>query len=139
MIDIALLFGKILFLVLLYLFLFAAVKAGIGMVRTGGAARAQRGLGLSVVRGPREITGVTLPLNGPIVVGRSPDADLVIADDFVSSTHLKLTPTPDGLLAEDLGSTNGTLINGQRASRAVRVSAGDVIEIGTNKLKVVRV
>lgn len=139
MIDIVLLFGKILFLALLYLFLFAAAKAGIGMVRTGGAKRGGRGLGLAVVRGPREITGVTLPLAGPIVVGRSPDADLVIADDFVSSMHLKVTPTPEGLMAEDLGSTNGTLINGQRASGAVRVSAGDVIEIGTNKLKVVRV
>jgi len=138
MIDIALLFGKILFLVLLYLFLFAAVKSGMGMVRSGGAKHGQRGLGLSVVRGPREITGITLPLTGPVVVGRSPDADLVIADDFVSSTHLKVTPTPDGLLAEDLGSTNGTIINGQRATRAMRVSAGDVIEIGTNQLKVVR-
>ncbi len=138
MIDIVLLFGKILFLALLYLFLFAAVKAGIGMVRTGGAKKQPRGLGLSVVRGPKEISGITLPLTGPIVVGRSPDADLVIADDFVSSLHMKMTPSGNGAVVEDLGSTNGTLVNGQPATRPLNVEAGDLIEIGANQLKVVR-
>ncbi|MDO9555990.1 MAG: FHA domain-containing protein [Coriobacteriia bacterium] len=137
MVDIVLLFGKILFLALLYLFLLAAVRAGMGMVRTGGTRKQPKGLGLTVARGPKEILGVTLPLSGPIVVGRSPDADLVIADDFVSSLHLKITPSADGAIVEDLGSTNGTLVNGQPATRPLGVSVGDLIEIGTNQLKVV--
>jgi hypothetical protein len=138
MVDVVLLFGKILFLALLYLFLLAAVRAGIGMVRTGGAKRQPKGLAVTVIRGPKEITGVTLPLVGPVVIGRSPDADLVIADDFVSSMHVKISPSADGATVEDLGSTNGTLVNGQPANRPLGVSAGDLIEIGTNQLKVVR-
>lgn len=138
MVDVVLLFGKILFLGLLYLFLFAAVRAGIGIVRTGGARTQPKGLGLTVVRGPKEIVGITLPMAGALVVGRSPDADLVIADDFVSSIHLKVTPSAEGAIVEDLGSTNGTLVNGQPATRPLAVSVGDLIEIGTNQLKVVR-
>jgi len=138
MVDVVLLFGKILFLALLYLFLLAAVRAGIGMVRTGGAKKQPKGLGITVVRGPKEIAGITLPLSGAVVVGRSPDADLVIADDFVSSIHVRVTPSDGGVIIEDLGSTNGTLINGQPVTRPLNVSVGDLIEIGTNQLKVVR-
>lgn len=137
MIDIALLFGRIVLLAVLYLFLYAVVKAGIGAVG-GKPGKTQRGLALRVVKGPRELTGVSIPLVGPVVIGRSPDADLIIADDFVSSTHARITPTGDGHVLEDLGSTNGTLVNGQPATRALPLAAGDVIELGQNRLEVVR-
>lgn len=137
MIDVVLLFGRIVLLALLYLFLYAAVKTGVGMV--GGRTKAaRRGLALRVTHGPKEITGISIPLAGPVIIGRSPDADLVIADDFVSSTHAKIVPTADGHLLEDLGSTNGTLVNGQPATRPLTVAAGDVIELGQNRLEVVR-
>lgn len=137
MIDVVLLFGRIVLLALLYLFLYAAVKTGMGMV--GGKARkAARGLALRVTHGPKEITGISIPLTGPVIIGRSPDADLVIADDFVSSTHAKIVPAGDGYLLEDLGSTNGTLLNGQPAKRPLPVTGGDVIELGKNRLEVVR-
>jgi hypothetical protein len=137
MVDVALLFGRIVLIALLYLFLFAAVKTGIGMVSRPGT-RSRAGLAVRVTHGPREIVGVSVPLAGPVVIGRSPDADLVIADDFVSSTHAKIVPSGDGFLLEDLGSTNGTLVNGQPATRPLAVSAGDVIELGKNRLEVVR-
>ena len=109
----------------------------IGMVGTR-QSRTRRGLALRVTKGPREVTGVTLPLDGPLLIGRSPDADLVIADDFVSSTHARIMPVEGGLVLEDLGSTNGTLVNGQPARRPLPVAAGDVIELGQNRLEVVR-
>lgn len=137
MVDVMLLFGRIVLIALLYLFLLAAVKTGIGMV--GGPARgANKVLSLRVTRGPREIVGVSVPLTGPVLIGRSPDADLVIGDDFVSSTHAKIIPSAEGLTLEDLGSTNGTLVNGQPATRPLRLEAGDVIELGQNRLEVVR-
>ncbi len=138
MADVILLFGRILFIGLLYLFLFAAVRTGIGLVASGGVKGRAKGLALAVSEGPRELKGVTLQLSGPITIGRSPDADLVIADDFVSSLHAKVVPDGDGAIAEDLGSTNGTLVNGQPLTRPMRVREGDVIELGTNRLKVVR-
>lgn len=138
MVDVVLLFGRMLLLALLYLFLFATVRAGVGMVVTGGARKRAAGLALSVVEGPRELRGVILQLSGPIIIGRSPDADLVIADDFVSSIHAKVSPSGDGAIVEDLNSTNGTIVNGQPATRPLQVREGDLIELGTNRLKVVR-
>ncbi len=137
MVDVALLFGRIVLIALLYLFLFAAIKTGIGMVGSA-AVKTKKGLALRVARGPRELTGVSVPLSGPVVIGRSPDADLVIADDFVSGIHAKIVPSPDGYSLEDLGSTNGTLVNGQPATRPLSIAAGDVIELGQNRLEVGR-
>lgn len=137
MVDVMLLFGRIVLIALLYLFLLAAVKTGIGMV-SGPARGANKVLSLRVTRGPREIMGVSVPLTGPVLIGRSPDADLVIGDDFVSSTHAKIVPSAAGLTIEDLGSTNGTLVNGQPATRPLRLEAGDIIELGQNRLEVVR-
>ena len=137
MVDVVLLFARIVLIALLYLFLFAAVKTGLGMVG-GKAVRARKGLAIRVTRGPSEITGISIPLAGPVVIGRSPDADLVIADDFVSSTHAKIVPDDDGFTLTDLGSTNGTLVNGQPATRPLAIGAGDIIELGQNRLEVVR-
>ena len=132
-----LLAGRLLLLALLYLFLFAAVKTGIGLV----AGQRVKGRGVwtvSVVQGPAELRGVTLPINGPVVIGRSPGADIVIGDDFVSGKHARLSPAGDGAVIEDLSSTNGTLLNGGRVSGAQSLRVGDAIDIGTVKLKVDR-
>lgn len=137
MIDVVLLFGRIVLVALLYLFLFAAVKAGIGVIGSTGRGRAGV-LGVRVIAGPREITGVSVPLTGTVIIGRSPDSDLVIADEFVSSSHARIVPAGDGFAVEDLGSTNGTIVNGQPVTRPLPVSAGDVIELGTNRLEVVK-
>lgn len=137
MIDVVLLAGRLLLLALLYLFLFAAVKTGIGLV----AGQRTKGKGVwtvSVINGPRELKGVTLPINGPVVIGRSPGADIVIGDDFVSGKHARLSPSGDGAVLEDLGSTNGTLLNGQRVATATTLRPGDSIDIGAVKLKVDR-
>jgi len=137
MVDIVLLFGRIVLVGLLYLFLLAAVRTGIGMV--GGATKRSTGtLALRVTRGPREITGVSVPLTGPVVIGRSPDADLVIADDFVSSTHARVSIAENGPVLEDLQSTNGTLLNGQPVRRAMPLGNGDAIELGRNRIEVVK-
>lgn len=137
MVDIVLLFGRIVLVGLLYLFLLAAVRTGIGMV--GGATKRGAGtLALRVTRGPREITGVSVPLTGPVVIGRSPDADLVIADDFVSSTHARVSIAENGPVLEDLQSTNGTLLNGQPVRRAMPLGNGDAIELGRNRIEVVK-
>lgn len=137
MVDVVLLFGRIVLVALLYLFLLAAVKTGIGLVG-GNRVRGAKGLALKVTKGPREITGVSVPLGETIIIGRSPDSDVVIADEFVSSSHARVVQTDEGFMVEDLDSTNGTRVNGQPATRPRPVHAGDVIEIGTNRLEVVQ-
>lgn len=138
MVDVALLFGRILLIALLYLFLFAAVRAGLGIIRRGGPSQPESPLTLVVISGPPEIAGVRLPLDARVRIGRSPGLELVIADDFVSSTHAQIVPAAGGPLLEDLGSTNGTMLGGRRVSGAMALVAGDEIEIGPVKMKVSR-
>lgn len=138
MVDIVLLVGKFLLLAMVYLFLLAAVRAGIGLVASGGPG-ATRGLALAVVAGPKELRGTKVSLAGPVVIGRSPGADIVIADDFVSSMHARVSPSGDAAaIIEDLGSTNGTVVNGQEIRGPVEAVAGDEIDLGTVRVKLVK-
>ena len=138
MIDVALLAGRVLLLALLYLFLFAAVRAGLGLVRRGAPGAPEVPLSLVVTVGPPELAGVRIDLNHTVRIGRSPELELVIADDFVSTAHARIIPAPGGPVLEDLESTNGTLLNGRRVKGLSSLVAGDEIEVGTVKLKVAR-
>ena len=139
MLEIVLFAGKLLLIALLYLFLFAAVRAGIGMVSGRSSGRPASGeLILAVSKGPRELRGTKLPIRGPIIIGRSPGADIVIADDFISARHARVTPSRDGALLEDLDSTNGTLLDGKPVRGMTPISAGSVITLGDVSLRVER-
>lgn len=139
MVDMVLLVGRLVLLALIYLFLLAAVRAGIGIVRGSGPGGASRNTpSLRVVQGPRELKGMRVPLAGPVVIGRSPGADIVIADNFISSQHARVVPSGDDIVLEDLGSTNGTIVNGQKISSAVALRPGDEIDLGTVRIKVER-
>ena len=76
-------------------------------------------------------------IDRPTVVGR--DGDLVVDDDRSSRRHAVLEPVPDGLRIDDLGSANGTFVNGVRLDRARTVGVGDVIAVGLSTLRIVSV
>ncbi|MES2671251.1 MAG: FHA domain-containing protein [Pseudomonadota bacterium] len=76
--------------------------------------------------------GRSYPLTGATVVGRAPDCQLRLDDTNLSRKHAKLIPTNEGVVIEDLGSTNGSFHNGKRVQRAV-AQAGD--EIGFDTLR----
>ena len=128
MIDIVLLIGRLLFVALLYLFLFAIMRTGIGLVR--GQRKKDHAWSLSVERGPKELRGVSIAVNGPVIVGRSPGADIVIGAGYVSARHARFTLMGQNLFVEDLGSTNGTAVNGQLTSGPTALKNKDVIAIG---------
>lgn len=136
MIDLALFAGRLALLALLYLFLFAAVRSGLGLVSPDPSRGS--GVTLTIARGPRALEGTSLALDGPVLIGRSPDADIVIGDEFVSARHAKIVPLGNGAVVEDLGSTNGTFVNGERVRGQRIVEPGDVIDIGPVRLKVGR-
>lgn len=77
-----------------------------------------------------------LPQNREIVVGRSSELDMVLVEDMVSRRHAKISVTGDQIFIQDLGSTNGTFVNGEKIKRA-RLSEGDRILIGTSIIKLV--
>ena len=70
-------------------------------------------------------------------VGRATVADLVVDAPFLSRVHCRITARADGLLVEDLGSTNGTFVNGRRVERAA-LGEGDRLTIGRLEFSVSR-
>ncbi|NOU31989.1 MAG: DUF4388 domain-containing protein [Polyangiaceae bacterium] len=71
-----------------------------------------------------------------IIVGRSSDLDMVLVEDMVSRRHARIALQQDQIWIEDLGSTNGTFVNGEKIKRA-RLKEGDRVLIGTSILKVI--
>jgi hypothetical protein len=72
----------------------------------------------------------------PATIGRAGDAEVVLADPLVSRHHARLAVRGDRLVLVDLGSTNGTRVNGGVVREAV-VGPGDRIEIGATRLEIV--
>lgn len=72
-----------------------------------------------------------VPLSGERVsIGRSRDNDLFLPDQWLSRAHAEIQVRDDGFYLVDLGSKNGTLLNGTRLEREERLRAGDVITLG---------
>lgn len=134
MIDVVLLIGRLLFVALLYLFLFAIMRTGIGLVR--GQRKKERTWNLSVEKGPKELRGVSIAVNGPVVVGRSPNADIVIGAGYVSARHARFTLMGQNLFVEDLGSTNGTAVDGQLITQPTALDNNDVVNVGDVSIRV---
>jgi pSer/pThr/pTyr-binding forkhead associated (FHA) protein len=88
---------------------------------------------LEIVDGAGERRRV--PLDVPLHVGRHRDAGVALgSDDLVSRVHARLTPTEEGVLVEDLGSRNGTFVNGERIGEARLARPGDRIVVGGTEL-----
>jgi hypothetical protein len=98
--------------------------------RRRSAAPAQ----LTVVEGPARGTSVALS-SLPVTIGRASASTVVLSEDVVSNNHARLVPRGDEWLVEDLGSTNGTLVDGAKVSSPVVVRSGSKITIGTNVLE----
>src|SRR4051794_6199433 len=64
------------------------------------------------------------------LVGSTPECDVVVSKPTVSGRHCRLSRRPDGYVLEDLGSTNGTFVNGVRISSVVQVKPSDTIKLG---------
>lgn len=77
---------------------------------------------------------VGLPGTGTVTIGRAADCDLRLTDMACSRRHAQLHLQDGALTLEDLGSHNGTRVNGERVAGRRRLAAGDVIGIGPVKL-----
>jgi pSer/pThr/pTyr-binding forkhead associated (FHA) protein len=71
-----------------------------------------------------------------IVVGRSPEADVTLADGSASGRHARFEVAEGKLCVEDLGSTNGTFVNGRPATGRTTLAPGDTVDIGETVVKV---
>jgi hypothetical protein len=147
----ALLVLKIAFLVLLYLFIWRIVRSAARDVRMPQesfilAPGSVPGLGsepqletgrLVVVNSPALPEGEELTLNSSaLLLGRGSENDVNLArDEYASSKHLRVEPRRDGVWVEDIGSTNGTYLNGIRLTRPKKLAPGDVVRVGETELR----
>jgi pSer/pThr/pTyr-binding forkhead associated (FHA) protein len=94
------------------------------------------GLSLRFISGKYEGGEFPLEEGKDIIVGRSSELDMVLVEEMVSRKHAKITVRRGAITIEDLGSTNGSFVNGERIQQAT-LHEGDRILIGTSILKVV--
>ena len=151
-VDTALLILKIAFLVVLYLFIWRIVRSAARDVRLPqesfvlapgsvpglGASEPQVESGrLVVVKSPALDEGEELQLDSAaLLLGRGSRNDVNLArDEFASSSHARVEPRRDGVWVEDVGSTNGTFVNGQKVPEPRRLVPGDVVKIGETELR----
>lgn len=150
--DETLLILKITFLVLLYGFILLVVRSATkGMSQApqesiilgaaeANALRAEHGLSgtrLLVLASSELGEGRTIEVAGPTIVGRDATSGIRLEhDEFASARHARIEPRLGGAWVDDLGSTNGTFVNGTRLKRARLAKAGDVIRIGATELQV---
>src|ERR1700751_5573150 len=78
-----------------------------------------------------------LRMNREIIIGRSSDLDMVLVEDMVSRRHAKITSTDNDIFIQDLGSTNGTFVNGEKTPGRHKLAEGDRILVGTSIIKLV--
>jgi len=128
---------KILFLILIFLFLWQvalAIRSHIGT--SPSVKRAKGGHDLVVLRGDAA-SGSTIHLRpSGHTIGRSPDADVVIDDPYASEFHARVETHDGGTMVHDLGSTNGTYVNGRRITVPTPAGKGDTVQIGKTILEV---
>lgn len=134
MIDIILLVVKLALIALLYLFLFAIMKTGIGLVK--GQRKADKVWNVAVEHGPKELRGVSIQVNGPVIVGRSAGCDIVIGAGYVSGRHARFSLMGNDLFIEDLGSTNGTAVNGKIIDGPYNLRDKDIVSVGDVDIRV---
>ena len=138
---------KLVLLALIYLFFGRVLWAVWSEVRTpvmqspsSRAGRnkttASKGVPTFVVIEPKQHRGRTFTLANVLKIGRLEDNDIVIDDDtFISSHHARIEVRPEGTWVVDLGSTNGSFVNGQRLTGERSVRKGDRIQVGSTVLE----
>lgn len=95
-----------------------------------------KALALKFISGKYQGGEFPLKPDKQVVIGRSSELDMVLVEDMVSRKHAKITMGDGKIMIEDLGSTNGTFVNGEKIKQA-RLKEGDRILIGTSILKLV--
>ena len=149
-------FLEYVFLALLYLFFLRVVRAvwvelkeprlvaaSRGSVQTApsqarkGRRRAEGASWKLTVVAPER--GASYPLGDEVTIGRAPGCAVgLTADNFVSQVHARVFRRGEELWVEDLGSTNGTLVNGRRAAVATPLHKGDRVQVGRTVLELQR-
>lgn len=131
---------RLLFLALLYLFLARVIRALVRDLRTAareGASTVGRLVVLASPAGEPAI-GRSFELDTITTLGRDVNNAIVVEDPFASAEHAVLTFRGRGWYVEDLGSTNGTYVNGRPVAAIAPLGYGDEVAIGQIRFRLER-
>ena len=92
---------------------------------------------VTIADGPQAGVGATL-VSEPVVIGRGSDCQIRLDDDYSSTRHARVFQSEGEWWVEDLGSTNGTYLDGQRVTRPVQAEIGGSIRIGRTTLNIAK-
>jgi hypothetical protein len=145
--DWFILFLRVAFIALVYLFLYQIARVMIselvllGTVSSPATADATPGYAAALeILEPADspmIIGESIPLDHYTTIGRRPSNSLQIEDSFVSGAHAELVFDEGSWWLIDLGSTNGTFINGRPVRQRTRVQAEDIVQFGRTKFRAI--
>ena len=134
----------IVFIILLYVIIYYALKIMYKDVKTGGKARNNSSgirYGIEVIQTGVNSTleqGSVVPIRGIITLGRKPENTIVLTEPFVSGNHAKIYAKNNNLYVEDLNSTNGVYVNNERIQEKYKLVANDEVKIGSAIFKVLK-
>lgn len=127
---------KLIFVALLFLFLWQIARTiTIHLGVKERSSRKRRAREVVIVRSDSQ-SGLEIPIDSVVVMGRSEQADVVLDDSYASEFHLRFSIDDGSLLVQDLGSTNGTYVNGRRITTPVTVTRGDAVQVGKSVMEV---
>jgi pSer/pThr/pTyr-binding forkhead associated (FHA) protein len=133
--DVILALLRIIFLGLVYLFVWQVARAIGSHLGISVRRRRKEGTKILFVRSETQ-QGQEAEITDVTVMGRSDEADLVLADPYASEFHMRLVAQENGLMLHDLGSTNGTYVNGRRVTAPTELRRGDNIQVGKTVMEV---
>lgn len=133
--DVILALLRIIFLGLVYLFVWQVARAIGSHVGISVRRNRKEGTKILFVRSETQ-QGIEVEVSSATVMGRSAEADLVLEDPYASEFHMRLVAQENGLMLHDLGSTNGTYVNGRRVTVPTKLRRGDTIQIGKTVMEV---
>lgn len=131
---------RILFLVLLYAFLWFVVRALLRDLRAATREPTSEAGRLVVLESPsgEPPSGSAFALDAITTIGRDVNSGIVVDDEFASARHATLAYRGRAWYVEDLGSTNGTFVNGSRVTGAAPIWFGDEIQVGQARFRLER-
>jgi hypothetical protein len=131
---------RLIFLAMLYVFLWMVVRALVRDLRAAAREPTTELGRLVIVASPsgEPAAGATFALDAITSLGRDVNNSIVLEDEFVSTTHAALTYRGRAWYVEDLGSTNGTFVNGSQVDGLAPIAFGDEIQVGQVRLRLER-
>ncbi len=133
MFDLLSIILKYVFVFIIYLFIFTIIRMIYLDIRSVDYGNLESGAYLKLLNRidslPYNLSD-SYPVEGELTLGRQKDNIIQIKDPYISKKHFRIIKDEDEFFLEDLASSNGTYLNGEKVLDVVRIGKGDIIKVG---------